>query len=94
MTCNLARAEGRVGEKKPTGIHAGFGMYFSMTSGTGMTLKELSLIQSCNQTLQVVNVLMAQDYYPFGMVMPGRSFQGSDGYRSGFGGHEKDDGNY
>ena len=56
-----------------------------------MTLKDLSLIQSCDQTLRVANVLMAQDYYPFGMVMPGRSFQGSDNYRYGFQGQEKDD---
>jgi RHS repeat-associated protein len=31
----------------------------------------------------------AQDYYPFGMEMPGRSFQ-SGGYRYGFNGKEKD----
>jgi len=30
-------------------------------------------------------------YYPFGMVMPGRSFQESEGYRDGFDGIEKDD---
>jgi RHS repeat-associated protein len=34
-------------------------------------------------------VHLAQDYYPFGMEMPGRSFQ-SGGYRYGFNGMEKD----
>ena len=33
----------------------------------------------------------AQDYYPFGMVQPGRSFTAGDGYRYGFQGQEKDD---
>ncbi len=31
------------------------------------------------------------DYYPFGMVMPGRQFQSASGYRYGFNGMEKDD---
>jgi RHS repeat-associated protein len=32
----------------------------------------------------------AQDYYPFGMEMPGRTFVLGGGYRYGFGGQEKD----
>jgi len=36
------------------------------------------------------DVITYQDYYPFGMQMPGRSFS-SENYRYGFGGHEKDD---
>ncbi|GEM_PF-5314832 len=35
-------------------------------------------------------VLAANDYYPFGMLMPGRSYSGS-GYRFGFNGMERDD---
>jgi RHS repeat-associated protein len=35
-------------------------------------------------------VVSANDYFPFGLQMPGRSFQ-SDDYRFGFNGHEKDD---
>jgi hypothetical protein len=35
-------------------------------------------------------VLSAQDYYPFGMLMPGRSFSSED-YRFWFNGMEKDD---
>ncbi len=34
-------------------------------------------------------VMSASDYYPFGMTMPGRNFQG-DGYRYGFQGQEQD----
>jgi RHS repeat-associated protein len=36
------------------------------------------------------SVLTSQDYYPFGMPMPGRTFK-SDRYRFGFNGMEKDD---
>jgi RHS repeat-associated protein len=36
------------------------------------------------------DVLTATDYYPFGMEMPGRKYN-PQGYRYGFGGHEKDD---
>ncbi|MEZ5014995.1 MAG: hypothetical protein R2794_11955 [Chitinophagales bacterium] len=35
--------------------------------------------------------LSAQDYYPFGMVMPGRSFTAGGAYRYGFNGQEQDD---
>jgi RHS repeat-associated protein len=35
-------------------------------------------------------VLSAQDYYPFGMEMPGRTFVLGGGYRYGFNGKEKD----
>ncbi len=36
------------------------------------------------------NVLSANEYYPFGMVMPNRTFS-SESYRYGFQGQEKDD---
>ena len=39
---------------------------------------------------QIASILSAQDYYPFGMAMPGREFSISD-YRFGFNGQEKDD---
>ena len=39
----------------------------------------------------VADIKSAQDYYPFGMLMPGRNFAGSDKYRFGFNGKEKDD---
>ncbi len=38
----------------------------------------------------LADVTSAQDYYPFGSIMPGRSFS-TDEYRYGFNGQEKDD---
>ena len=38
----------------------------------------------------VAEVLHAQDYFPFGMAMPGRSYEAGD-YRFGFQGQEQDD---
>ncbi|MCR6720413.1 MAG: hypothetical protein NVV59_08975 [Chitinophagaceae bacterium] len=35
-------------------------------------------------------VITANDYYPFGMVMPGRKFAATDAYRYGFNGKEND----
>ncbi len=43
------------------------------------------------QSELIADVLEAQDYYPIGMVMPGRSYQGSEDYRYSFGGHERVD---
>ena len=36
-------------------------------------------------------ILGGMDYYPFGMVMPGRSYTAGTGYRYGFNGKENDD---
>jgi len=36
------------------------------------------------------DIVAANDYYPFGMIMPGRSYS-SDEYRYGFQGQEKDE---
>ncbi|HET9824144.1 MAG TPA: RHS repeat-associated core domain-containing protein [Chitinophagaceae bacterium] len=36
------------------------------------------------------DIASANDYYPFGMVMPGRTFTASSDYRYGFSGKEKD----
>jgi len=35
------------------------------------------------------DVVTANDYYPFGMVMPGRKYSVGSGYRYGFNGQEK-----
>jgi hypothetical protein len=35
-------------------------------------------------------VLSQQDYYPFGMQMPGREYNTAGSYRYGFNGKEKD----
>jgi RHS repeat-associated protein len=39
----------------------------------------------------ICDVVSSQDYYSFGMVMPGRTFTSSTGYRYGFNGKEEDD---
>jgi len=39
----------------------------------------------------LTDILTSQDYYSFGMVMKGRNFTGTTGYRYGFNGMEKDD---
>jgi RHS repeat-associated protein len=36
------------------------------------------------------DVISAQDYYPFGMIMPGRTIVNGSGYRYGFNGKEND----
>lgn len=38
----------------------------------------------------VADVASANDYYPFGMMMPGRKFAAGNGYRYGFNGKEND----
>ncbi|MCR9155521.1 MAG: RHS repeat-associated core domain-containing protein [Bacteroidetes bacterium] len=55
------------------------------------SLEAFTMSQSCEVEELIADVLNSNDYYPFGMVMPGRSYQGSDGYRYGFNGMEKDD---
>lgn len=37
------------------------------------------------------NVVSYNNYYPFGMLQPGRTLSGAEGYRYGFQGQEKDD---
>ena len=63
----------------------------AMQSGSSMTITDFELTETCDETVLVANVKSYQNYYPFGMVMPGRSYQGSDGYRYGFQGQEQDD---
>lgn len=53
----------------------------------GTKIYDLTLVEYT----KMADVVSAQDYYPFGMTMPGRSYQGSEGYRYGFNGMEKDD---
>jgi len=64
---------------------------YRLTTGSTMTLKRFELVEQCEEVLLVANILNSQDYYPFGMVMPGRSYQGSARYRYGFNGKELDD---
>ena len=43
-----------------------------------------------DRLFKVPAVLKAQDYYPFGMEMPGRTYSVNDEYRFGFNGKEAD----
>ena len=43
-----------------------------------------------DRLFKVPAVLKAQDYYPFGMEMPGRTYSANDEYRFGFNGKEAD----
>jgi RHS repeat-associated protein len=61
-----------------------------------ITDKKIAVPSSGNSSLidhYTADVVTAQDYYPFGMIMPGRSFvaAGAANYRYGFNGKEKDD---
>lgn len=61
------------------------------TSPLGYHIESFSIERSrCFDCYFEANVLSAQDYYPYGMEMPGRSFNSGD-YRFGFNGKEKDD---
>ncbi|MGB0175726.1 MAG: RHS repeat-associated core domain-containing protein [Owenweeksia sp.] len=48
-----------------------------------------SLTYSCPNAILIADVLTSQDYYPFGMMQPGRNYN-SGNYRYGFSGEEKD----
>lgn len=76
---------------------------FDLTGGSGnyslelfsgaedfYSLEAFTRSQTCEVQELIADVLNANDYYPFGMQMPGRSFNGGD-YRYGFNGMEKDD---
>ncbi len=61
-----------------------------------ITDKKIAVSSASNSSLidhYTADVATAQDYYPFGMGMPGRSFTGTGGqnYRYGFNGQEKSD---
>ena len=61
------------------------------TEGGSFLIDNLQLQATCTEGVQIANVWNTHDYYPFGMVMPGRNYQGNGDYRYGFNGMEKDD---
>jgi RHS repeat-associated protein len=70
-----------------------FTVLLTNTDGVGeFIIDNFSLVKACPTYQQVADVISAQDYFPFGMIMPGRSYQGSEDYRYGYQGSEKDDG--
>ena len=52
--------------------------------------QQTSNAQDGNIDYYTAEVLTANDYYPFGMQMPGRSYSNGSEYRYGFNGKEKD----
>ena len=59
-----------------------------------LTDKKIAVVSGSNSSLIdhfTADIATAQDYYPFGMLMPGRTFTASGGnYRYGFNGKEQD----
>lgn len=66
---------------------------YSAEQGSYM-LYNLKVVEACTTTVTedylVADVIGAEDYYPGGMIMPGRNFTGSEGYRFAFQGQEHD----
>ncbi|GAA4321028.1 LysM peptidoglycan-binding domain-containing protein [Flaviaesturariibacter amylovorans] len=48
------------------------------------------MVADGNSDYYIADVAAANDYYPFGMQIPGRKFEGENGYRYGVNGQEKD----
>lgn len=64
-----------------------------MESNSGSDMFEIldvQINQACTGSYLVADVLSAQDYYPGGSLLPGRTFTSND-YRYGYQGSEKDD---
>jgi RHS repeat-associated protein len=58
------------------------------------TVSDRKIAHSSNSSMidyYTADVISAQDYYPFGMIMPGRTTIKESGYRYGFNGMENDD---
>lgn len=78
--------------EKPNGT-----LSFVYENGTAQaynfTVNNLVVTQYQNQSkaLYVAAIQSLQDYYAFGMQMPGKGYSGTGGYRYGFNGQEKDD---
>ncbi|UTW61516.1 hypothetical protein KFE98_16080 [bacterium SCSIO 12741] len=68
------------------GIH--LGVRWELVSGSSFSLNNI-LIQTINR-FKLAEVLQYQDYYPFGMPMPGRKGWSGSGHRFGFQNQEVD----
>jgi RHS repeat-associated protein len=71
--------------------------FFELSNHLGNVLvtvsdKKIGLNADGDETIDnyAADVVTANDYYPFGMIMPGRTFSAGSGYRYGFNGKEKD----
>ena len=68
---------------------------YELSNHLGNVLSAISDKKTGNDSSGIVNyyiaeVLSQNDYYPFGMMMPGRKYTAEDGYRYGFNGKEND----
>ncbi len=63
--------------------------FFELNNHLGNVLAVISDSRSLAGGFQEPDVLSAQDYYPFGMIQPGRNYS-SESYRYGFNGKEND----
>jgi RHS repeat-associated protein len=70
--------------------------FFEWSNNLGnvlVTVSEQKIVHSSNSSTidyYTADVISAQDYYPFGMIMPGRASSNQNGYRYGFNGKEND----
>src|SRR5690606_4468651 len=71
--------------------------FFELTNHLGNVLVTVSdkkegvdTTSDGNVDYYLADVVTANDYYPFGMLMPGRGYSASDAYRYGFNGKEND----
>ena len=84
--------------QEPVTIFTRANKFFELSNHLGnvlVTISDKKLQHTANSSTvdyYVADVVTANDYYPFGMQMPGRKFvqAGGDGYRYGFNGKETD----
>lgn len=63
---------------------------YELTNHLGNVLATISDTKTFNGSYSEANVLTTNDYYSFGMTMPGRSYTAGSSYRYGFNGKEND----
>jgi RHS repeat-associated protein len=64
---------------------------YELTNHLGNVLVTISDVKTIDPNgMPTPTIVTANDYYPFGMVMPGRSYAAGTGYRYGFNGKEND----
>ena len=64
--------------------------HYELTNHLGNVLTVITDKKTYSGSYWEAEVLNVNDYYPFGMMMPGRKFSASESYRYGFNGKEND----
>ncbi len=87
----MAIYSGNVQKEVPIYGAGRLGVYYQSLSGTGTTLYQLSdhlgnvrATVAKSDTGVISAIQSARDYYPFGMLMPGRTLNGAESYRYGY----------